>query len=251
MARLSDLIPGFATALKVPERSVRNVAAVLRLNKLLTTGPRGPGAPHMGPSDATNLLLALMYDDDHQEAGSTVPRLRNAVLDKCEGRIGFDYGGGKIETPRHDFLYANGEPHKLGEALDLILHEIACCGSLGDDEDDAKPLEWLDVVNFSFEVSRPGYSARLWLDTISVHWTLDYSWHDPEDAERRAGEKARGELPMHRLAHLGSYMTSMRAIRDAELTAIGDVLRGFDLLASDREACDPPYMPRLCVEGAA
>lgn len=243
MARLTDLVAGFADVLKIPVGTVRNVAAVLRAEKLLTSGPRGPGAPHMSPTDATNLLLALMYDDAQDVAAANVPKLRAAELVFSEGRVGFDYGGGvERRPPPHEFASHEGRPHLLGDVLDLMFDILVRYGFLDVEPEDGTPIADMDYVsNISIEVSRPGHSARLWIDAHAVHWHLNYSWPDPEYAERRDAQIARGEMPQHALAHFGTYMSRSRSIRDDELSGLADVLRGQAISNDAAAEFTPPY----------
>lgn len=249
MARLAELVVGFAEVLTVPIGSVKNTAAVLRAAGLITTGPRGPGAPHMTPTDATNLLLALMYDDAQEVAAVNVPRLRAASLVRSFGRIGFDHGGGTTsDLPAHKFVTDDdGAAFDLGTAIDMIFDQLVRFATIDwdlEETGDLTPADLLYVSNFSLEVSRPGYSAKMWLDAHAVHWDLDYRWTDPEYIVRRDAAVGRGELPQHDLAHLGTFMTRSRGIRDAEIHALADVLRGAAMPVSSQGADNrAPYGP--------
>jgi len=247
MARLSHLIAGYAAALQVPPNTVNNVAAVMRLSKLLTTGPRGPGAPHMAPTDATNLLLGVMYDAPQEAAGVNVPRLRDAELVSCRGNIGFDYGGGTAKgPPPHSCFARAGSPYRLGDVLDAMLDELVRFGDLDEEpEEGTDAALWTYATNISFSVTRPGHRAELFIDSTSVHWHLSFAWPDPEYPVRRAAELARGEMPSHSLAHLGPHMASTRMIGDAELQGIADALRGQRMPEGPAELEDfqPAYDP--------
>lgn len=238
------MITGFATSLAIPDGTVKNTAAVLRAAGLLTSGPRGPGAPHMTPTDATNLLLGLMYDDTQDAAAVNVPRLRAAVLTSYRGVVGVDYGGGDApHIPPHHFVGEGGRSFDLGEVLDRVFDTLVRHGSLdAEPEDDATITTLPYVKNFDFSVSRPGHSVRIWIDSVAVHWTLAFTWRDPEVEARRASAAARGELVQHRLAHLGTYMHRTRSIGDNEFFALADVLRGCKVDPDDPHLdFAPPY----------
>lgn len=249
MARLAELITGFASVLQIPAGTVKNTAAVLRAAGLLTSGPRGPGAPHMTPTDATNLLLALMYDDLQENAALNVPRLRLARLRHTAGRIGYDYGGGLVlEAPRHEFVRDDNDgTRSLGGALDALFDLMVRFGTVDFelDADEPLPKELIYVGNFSLDVSRPGYFAAMHLDAHAVLWSLTYRFVEPAAEALGASpdaSKAAGAPPRNDLADLGPFMGRTRTIRDEELHALANVLRGtpFNENAIGEEI-SPPY----------
>ena len=244
MARLADLIPGFAQVLQIPVGTVRNVASVLRASKLLTTGPRGPGAPNMTPTDATNLLLGLMYDDTHDAVATNVPRLRESPMTSYRGKLGYDYGGTRVEhIPPHDFIGKGGQAYSLGDVLDAMFDRIVRYGALDDAPSDKTALsEWPYVKNISVSISRPGYAGRVWIDTISVHWTLAYTWQDPAELARRAEAIEQGVDPRMIPLGLGTFMHRTRSVQDEELAALATVLRGYEVDDADPDLdITPPY----------
>ncbi|QCB42342.1 hypothetical protein E5673_08950 [Sphingomonas sp. PAMC26645] len=201
----------------------------------------------MTPTDATNLLLGLMYDDAQDAVALNVPHLRAATLQRSEGSIGFDYGGGTVShAPPHDFVTdEQGVPFNLGTAIELIFDQLVRFGTIDWDLEEgsnSSPDDLVYVTNFSLEVSRPGHSAKMWLDAHAVHWDLNYHRTDPEYAARRDAAVARGELVPNELAHLNTFMTRSRGIRDGEIYDLADVLRGTpmpdQMLGTDNQ---PPY----------
>lgn len=182
MARLSQMIPGFAAALQVPEKSVRNAAAVLRRAKLLTTGPRGTGAPHMTPRDATNLLLALMYDDDHEAAETNVPLLYDTPLtsygsqlsDGTRGNKGKRSADGKITPPPHAILHDNGTSRSLGAVMEAILARLLRSPRIHETGELSHGVESTIIDHLLLQISRPGHEARIVIDSPGVTWTLAY-----------------------------------------------------------------------------
>lgn len=242
MARLAELISGFSDSLAVPAGTVKNTAAVLRAAGLLTSGPRGPGAPHMGPTDATNLLLGLMYDDLQENAAVHVPRLRDAALSSYKGVISFDDGGGLAgHIPPHSFIGRDGQPFRLGQILDEIFDTLVRHGRIDFDPDDDVPVDQSTYVkNFDFSISRPGYEARMWIDAISVHWTLAFRWLSPEDQALIDSMAERGETIFHPVNCRGPAMSRTRSIRDEEINSLADVLRGG---SSDTVDFNPDFVP--------
>ncbi|MCW0206020.1 MAG: hypothetical protein OJK14_02915 [Achromobacter sp.] len=60
MAKLSDLIETFASALSVPQTTVETYVKTLRKQGLLTTGGRGRGAPDVTADDCAKVMVAMM-----------------------------------------------------------------------------------------------------------------------------------------------------------------------------------------------
>lgn len=234
MARLSHLIPGMAEALKLAEGRVRNAASILRLGKLLTTGPRGPAAPHMTPTDTTNLLLALMYDDDQENAVRNVPRLREAVLSSFGGRL---KSTGEMFAkkrkwrapevmPPHAFITDGTRLLQLGEAVDSIIARLAAGVDLHDPEAGARSPS--PVVNdIALSISRPGYAARIHVDSPDAEWTFAFTWFEPGAEDERAAQIARGEEPTP-YGESGTRLHSTRSVETPELRAIAAILALLD-----------------------
>lgn len=182
MARLSQMIPGFAAALQVPEKSVKNAAVVLRGARLLTTGPRGRGAPHMTPKDATNLLLALMYDDDHEAAATNVPLLYDMPLtsygsqlsDGTPAKRGKRCPDGKITPPPHAILSDDETSRSLGAVVEAIFTRLMRSPRLHGTGELSHGVESTIVDHLLLQISRPGHEARIVIDSPGVTWTLAY-----------------------------------------------------------------------------
>lgn len=176
------MIPGFATALQIPEKSVRNAAGVLRRAKLLTTGPRGPGALHMTPRDATNLLLALMYDDDHEAAATNVPLLYDApltsygsqLLDGTRANKGERCPDGKITPPPHAILHDNGTSRSLGAVMEAIFARLMQLPQLHGAGELSHGVDSKIIDHMLLQISRPGHEARIVINSPDVTWTLAY-----------------------------------------------------------------------------
>ena len=227
MVKLSGLIDGMAAALQTEPARVRTAAAQLRKHKLLTTGPRGPGAPDMTPEDATNLLLALMYDGEAAKAHENVARLREATFVRSEGIV---RGGERLPSdmlaPNRFLRDTEGNPLPFGYVLDTMLDWWLRGGSIEEEDcEDGGPN--LYAAKIRLTVSSPGYRARLFIDAYDVHWQLDYECKPPEQLEYEAAATTEGFDFRPRWDALnGPYMSASRVVGEDNLTAIADCLRG-------------------------
>lgn len=270
------MIAGVADALKVPVQTVNTAARHLREHKLLTTGPRGPGAPEMSPVDMTNLVLALMFDDDLKNVHINVPALRAAPIVNIYGRK-YAQGGRRIDDkPPHRFLwnYEGTELAPLGEVMDVIFDWQVRYGTLDDTDEeaieaagytqeqvergefDASLYQYAD--NFSLSVARPTDTVTIHLDDFLVYWTLTYKIPRPEleakadeaaiamglppDGKRQLPDGFTFSLRPRPDSFLSPYMTTTREIGPDSLSALGDVLRGGELEDDDPAEIVPPYI---------
>jgi hypothetical protein len=238
VVKLAGLVDGMARALRVSPSRVRTAAAQLRKHKMLSTGPRGPGALEMTPEDATNLLLAVMYDGELSDAHETVTRLRAASLQYYEGRRSFEDGREKMTSPpKNGFITSEvGETYRLGDVVDILLDAWARFNRIdegGDEDIDLEP------VNLRLEISCPGYNARLTFNTPNgLFWHLNYEWKSPDQlAYEAAGDK------MFRAtweSKDGPHMWSSRTVGEDSLTKVADCLRGCEW-DEDLDEVTPPY----------
>lgn len=274
MTKLSGLISGVAQTLKVPVTTVNTAAAQLRKHKLLTSGPRGPGAPEMGPSDMTNLLLALMFDDELKNVHINVPMLRSAPL---QSWLGVMRGGRRTEgPPPHRFTKTEdqSQPALLGDVLDLMFDWQVRSNGLDETDEDAieakgytekqmskgdfDPNLYLYVDNLAIYVERPIDTVHVRWTSYAVHWDLWYS-HPKPDLEAKADQEMhRMGLPPdgmvqqaggHRYSLrptlyglMRPFMATSRSIDWEAFTALADVLRGFEWPDEHRVVeISPPY----------
>jgi hypothetical protein len=228
VAKLAGLIEGMAKTLQVSPSRVRTAAAHLRKHKMINSGPRGPGAPDMGPTDAVNLLLAIMYDGELAEAHQTVRRLRQARIRYFDGRRPYDAGGVKLDRlPRNGFITdSHGQGHELGVVLETLLDWWVRYGSVDEDcaQEDDEEYD-LETVNITLKVSCPGYRATLTFNSpMGLSWLLEYEWKPPEQIEyennNRDGFGVRWD------ARNGPHLWSSRQVGADCLTEIADLLRG-------------------------
>jgi hypothetical protein len=146
MARLSELVAATARALRVEERTVSMCARHLREAGLIQQKGRGPSAAHMGPTDATNLLLGIMTSDVLQDAPRNVRHAREATFYGAE--INFN-GLVSDDVPPYPFLQtSNGSVRPIGDSLDALLAEATCHG-------DPLAATGLPITNLDFFVERP------------------------------------------------------------------------------------------------
>lgn len=233
MVKLAGLVEAFARALQVNPSRVRTAAAHLRKHRLVSTGPRGPGAPDMKPADATNLLLAIMYDGELADAEKTVCRLRQARIVRCQGRSVEESSDESF--PRNGFLRAaDGQHAELGEALDTMFDTWVRCGALSEDTDGGDEL---DPVNMDLEVACPGYRASLRFNyPAGPRWHLEYEWKSPEQLAYEAENG--GMFAVRWDARNGPHIWSSRSVNEDCLTQIADCLRG-----AERDGCSTDFVP--------
>ncbi|QIK79440.1 hypothetical protein G7077_11520 [Sphingomonas piscis] len=224
MAKLARLVDGMTAALQIEPSRIRTAAAQLRKYKLLSSGPRGSGAPEMGPTDAANLLLAVMYDGELADAQNTVQRLRAAKLCNFEGSRPGPNGEKMHSLPRNGFITtSSGEAYDLGTLLETALDWWVRYGYL--DEGDEGDNYDLDVVNFRLEVSCPGYQADVSFNTpTGLFWRLRYEWKSPE----RIAYEADGDQRFRAVwnARTGPHLWSSRTVSEDCLYQLAQVLRG-------------------------
>jgi hypothetical protein len=236
VVKLAGLIDGMAAALQVAPSRVRTAAAHLRKHKLLTTGPRGPGAPDMTPSDAVNLLLATMYDDELAVAERSARNLNTAPFVRCT-HLPFGESDSRVDDfPRNGFFGDREAPLLFGEVLATILDWFVRYGSLeeGGDYD----LD-LGVVNLTVTVSHPGYAATIRFNTHEGFWNVDYEWKSPDQIEFEAQNKGKLLVPVWG-ARKGPHIWSSRTVGEDSIFQIADCLRGSEWNES-WEAFTPSY----------
>jgi hypothetical protein len=239
MVRLAGLIEGMANSLQVPPSRVRTAAAQLRKHKLLTTGPRGPGAPEMTPKDASNLLLAVLYDGELSLAHETVARLSQAVLVRSRGTR---YGQSPVELdtpPRNGFITAaDGGARPLGEVIEIMLHWWVSYGTIDESGDEDMDL---DPVNIDLSILSPDYKATLKFNTPNgLFWSLHYEWKSPEQIQYELENN--GLMVTRWDARNGPHMWSSRSVGEDCLYLLADRLRGCEW-REDWEEFVPPYQP--------
>jgi len=118
---LRDLIDATADALEEPMVTVRVRANTLRKAGMITTGGRGLNAPQMGPTDATNLLLASLSGSPSTQSDRVTEELRSLR----------PFPSGKTElSPRERadeeavLAHYGRIPKDLGDALGLVFERI-------------------------------------------------------------------------------------------------------------------------------
>lgn len=222
VTKLSGLTKGMAAILGVPEATVTIAVKRLRANGLLNTGPRGPGSPVMGPRDAANILLALMWNDQVTTDHLRVPELRAAPLHNV--RRDGQQTSEAIGAP-YPFLYAGERFSTLGEMLDGMIDEAVCYGGTG-------------AKNLSLSLSRPGTLIDLFLHDDDHTWDFQYIAYDDRFWMNDAGPDGKARMvPRGNMLAAMSYSTSIDF--DA-LYHIAVLLRGREL-ADDEHECTPPY----------
>lgn len=146
MAKLPALIDCLARELSAPTKSVNVLAMELRKVGLIRSTGRGLHAAEMGPSEATNLLLAAIGGGYVTRAANRVSDLRRAAPHKWLRR---DSDGVRYVPDGPPLSFARRLPpkHQLGEMLDSIFAEYAAQGSLSSDDDPSETF-------FKFTINR-------------------------------------------------------------------------------------------------
>lgn len=167
--KLKELQERMAYATKTPLSRVRSVAAELRVNGLITSGPRGPGAPDMTPTDVANLLFGIMYDAEVAESAKNVAILRRLRLVGVE-KESLDKED-SLELPNLPYLKpsANNEI-QFGEFFDGFLEHLAKYGV-----PDADP-NFIDdfITSMMIKITSPYHSAEIYIDSDKILWELEF-----------------------------------------------------------------------------
>ena len=129
MAKLSALMDVMANTLGIERARVNVLAMRLRKEGLIRSTGRGLNAADMGPSDAANLVLALLGGGFVDRAASRVRELRRA-----EPRKWLRNGAEHIGTPDLPFAQRLLAHHDLGEMLDELIAEYVEHGSFRSDD---------------------------------------------------------------------------------------------------------------------
>lgn len=225
MARLSELVAGIAEALKVEERSVTLCARYLREAGLIQQKGRGPSAAHMGPADATNLLLGVMAADTIKDGPRSVSLAREATF--WGGEVDLD-GSVVDDLPPYPFLKSGGTPLALGPALDALFDHTVRTG--GPENDQGDP-----VTNFRLEIERPGLHAAMMLTDGSSHYIARYQRTHP-DLQDLQGPAL---MDAARNLRAKTGMVTTTEIDIEILWAIADALRGY--VPEEGDIVEPPY----------
>lgn len=238
MVKLVGLVEEVAQALRVPTPRVRTAAAHLRRHKLLNTGPRGPGAPEMAASDAVNLLLALMYDDELASSHIHVARLRAAEFTLGWERLAGGEWKHLDEVP--SLIFTRGgddQPLKLGQVLDTILDLAVRRENLFVMRDECKRAVWSST--WAFSVSSSLYHCKLrGLGTSEIECNLDYRWRSEDEVDFDRRRLAGGFPQAHPFfRELDVGMVTTREVGSLDFSAIADILRG--QARNETDICHP------------
>ena len=227
MSLLSELVAATAQALRFEERSAALCARYLREAGLISQKGRGPSAAHMGPRDATNLLLGIMASDVIMEAPACVRLAREATFDG--GEINFR-GAVVNDPPPCPFMNDETGAVALGEALDALFDEVVRCGDPIHDSG-------LPITNFALQVTRPGLYAMIEVDSGDQVYIARYRREHPQF------ESLEGEALLKEARKIGpqerSAMRTTTEIGLDPIWAMANVLRGYE--SKEGERVRPPY----------
>jgi len=163
MAKLRDLVRSVAFVLDESEATVNVRAMMLRKAKLLRSTGRGLHAASMGPSDATNLLLACTVGGQATACAAVVERVRRASLVKTSS----------VDLPPAAYFGLKLLPRNLGEALDALFANTLLPAR--------SPLELNPrAILFSIERDRGGWSADIDFSNADERWRIGFTaWTRP------------------------------------------------------------------------
>lgn len=200
--KLRELQERMAEAAQVPFGRVRTIASELRAKGLLTSGPRGPGAPEMTATDAVNLLLGLMYDGDAADCSVNVPKLRNALVVSSENR-----GEGGLPDLPYFSARPDGEIY-LGDVLDNLLEHLSTHGRADATAKDATA----PIVDVTLKVTAPHHGAEINIDSDEALWDVVFSQPhsiEADEAAMTAGDYVQPMLGMFstRTVYLNALQT--------------------------------------------
>jgi hypothetical protein len=169
--RLKALQDLFGESTGEPASEMRTRVDVLRSAKLLTTGPRGPGAPHMTARDLATLLLATLAPGAALKCAETVEAVGAAELFGVD-RIPHD-GSRPTGWSRNVRAWRDDDAALLPAAmigartaLDAV--EAAIAAYVADDPDPG--IEGIEV-----EAVATGPRVRLHLRGSADDWRLEYA----------------------------------------------------------------------------
>jgi hypothetical protein len=227
MTKLKGLTSGIARSLGVPEQTVYLAARGLRENGLIQTGPRGTGAPTMGPTDAVNILLALMWNEKATSDHLRVPELRAAELQiaRCNGK----HTTADISA-EYPFLYDEGVVGSLGTICDQMVDFAVRHGGVF-------------ARHFSLTLSRPGTSVTLSLHDDENAWDFRFMAFDSRYWERSDDAADAAMVPLDTIFNAMNYSTGIGV---DSLWGIANTLRGRKRGVHE-DLCVPPY----CIESRA
>jgi hypothetical protein len=209
VTKLVQLIPGMARALGVAEGTVRLAASGLRKHGLVTTGGRGPGGAVMNPTDAANILLAIMGSDQVTYAYGEVPFLRSLAFVGSELNWNGEW---RSDLPDFEPVNDGGSALLFGETVENLIDNIVRYGDLSDDK--------RTITNLTLQISYPAYAAEIVLDDGSEVWCLRFQQTEYPDKVGR--------------------MVTSREIDLPSLFMIGEALRGYR--PKSGEVVNPAYV---------
>jgi hypothetical protein len=184
MTKLKGLITALALTLGDPEKSVSVHAMHLRKAKLLSSTGRGLHSARMGPSDATNLLLACLHAGKAKDSVSVVARLREALISDSARIAGHLVPLEEVGLPSADAIRTLPEHHTLGSALDALFEEWCSTGEVKN-QITGEPFS----IHLDLTTTAAGWSASLFFRAQHADWEIIY---DQRRAERDAIEPTRG-----------------------------------------------------------
>ncbi len=128
----SKLVPLIAEVTTYPAKTVGTHLRNLRVANLISTGGRGPNAPHMTAADATHLLLATWTSDFVMQSVATVQRAYQLKLEQPlhflwdDPRLEADYAS---DCPSQIAMHAIRMEKSLGSSFGSALENLITAAS--------------------------------------------------------------------------------------------------------------------------
>lgn len=125
MAKLSELMTCVAGVTGIPESDVRQFGRRAREAGYIAQGARGNAAPDMGPTDAANLLIAILGAEYAKDAPDVIARYRSLksefVSEDGTPSNWINYGETRDCIIKPKILSWFEREHTFGEALEYLI----------------------------------------------------------------------------------------------------------------------------------
>lgn len=187
----------------------------------------------MTPTDATNLLLALMYDGELTRCHEAVGILRGAHFQHARQHKRGETPVSVPDLAPHRFLRnESGLPLDLGGVLDTMIDWFVRYGTLEESPEAEHPTfededAWeYYAINISVSVEAPGHRCTIHVDAFETIWDLHYRWKSDEELNYERQRPVTGIDVRPRFDILGGeYISTTKTIGENGLLTVAEILR--------------------------
>ncbi len=203
MPTLTELKTAMERALNDPQLKAEIYARPLRKAGILTTGGRGPSAPHVTECDCANLLIAIMGDAPAIRGPETVEQYRSLSLRRRRP----DHRGHRSTRPQRVRdpsglpLTRIGKVHLFGDLVELLIR-WAADGSIERLASDSKREPNNPGLSLRIIGPRPG--AVLRVPMLDEELVLAYAGEDQSSSTPSPGVVRASEIHEDVLIALGA-----------------------------------------------